>query len=85
MIIPSNSVVDELAVDLGNTKKLLDDVDYRVRWEKHQKQLKDKEEQQLQQVRKSLWFLFLVFNLFTIKGSDILLQTHSHLSMHFET
>ncbi|PAV59164.1 hypothetical protein WR25_24592 [Diploscapter pachys] len=51
VIIPSNSVVDELAADLGNTKKLLDDVDYRVRWEKHQKQLKDKEEQQLQQER----------------------------------
>ena len=58
MIIPSNSVVDELAVDLGNTKKLLDDVDYRVRWEKHQKQLKDKEEQQLQQVRKVYDFFF---------------------------
>ena len=40
VMIPSKTIVDDLRTDMGNRKKLLAEVDYRVRWERQQKNLK---------------------------------------------
>ncbi|CAJ0577896.1 unnamed protein product, partial [Mesorhabditis spiculigera] len=50
VLIPSNTITKELS-EQREKKRLLDDVDKRVRWEKYQKSLKDKEEAELEKER----------------------------------
>ncbi|CAI2347311.1 unnamed protein product [Caenorhabditis sp. 36 PRJEB53466] len=51
VIVPTSNIVTQLNVDVKNRKKLLDDLTYRVSWEKHQKNLKDKEEAEAEKER----------------------------------
>lgn len=44
MIVPSKTVVDDLKAEEDNTKKLLENVKYRVGWEKYQRTQKEKED-----------------------------------------
>lgn len=51
VIIPANNLIETLAAENGNNKKLMEDVRYRVAWEKHQKSLKDKQEKEAEKER----------------------------------
>ncbi|EPB67205.1 surp module [Ancylostoma ceylanicum] len=51
VIIPPNTILEDLRNEKGNTKKLMEDVNYRVAWEKHQKSLRDKEEKEAEKER----------------------------------
>lgn len=50
MIIPPNTILEDLKKERENTRKLMEDVNYRVSWEKHQKNLRDKEEKEAEKV-----------------------------------
>ncbi|KAK6059357.1 surp module [Cooperia oncophora] len=51
VIIPPNTILEDLRAEKENTKKLMEDVNYRVSWEKHQKNLRDKEEKEAEKER----------------------------------
>ncbi|CAJ0919650.1 unnamed protein product, partial [Mesorhabditis belari] len=51
VLIPSKTIVDELRSERENKKKLLDEVERRVRWEKYQKSLKDKADAEAEKER----------------------------------
>ncbi|KJH43351.1 surp module [Dictyocaulus viviparus] len=51
VIIPTNTILDDLRSEKNNTKKLMEDVNYRVAWEKHQKNLRDREEKEAEKER----------------------------------
>ncbi|WKX97788.1 hypothetical protein Q1695_013455 [Nippostrongylus brasiliensis] len=51
VIIPPNTILEDLRAEKENTKKLMEDVNYRVSWEKHQKSLRDKEEKEAEKER----------------------------------
>ncbi|XGW11161.1 hypothetical protein V3C99_012566 [Haemonchus contortus] len=51
VIIPPNTILEDLRSEKENTKKLMEDVNYRVSWEKHQKNLRDKEEKEAEKER----------------------------------
>ncbi|VDM37634.1 unnamed protein product [Toxocara canis] len=44
VIVPAKAIIEDLKNEEGNTKKLLDNVKYRVGWEKYQRSQKDKED-----------------------------------------
>ncbi|KHJ75214.1 surp module, partial [Oesophagostomum dentatum] len=50
VIIPPNTILEDLRKEKFNTEKLMEDVNYRVAWEKHQKSLRDKEEKEAEKV-----------------------------------
>lgn len=41
--MPAKAIIEDLKNEEGNTKKLLENVKYRVGWEKYQRSQKDKE------------------------------------------
>uniref|UniRef100_A0A0K0DB32 Splicing factor 3A subunit 1 n=1 Tax=Angiostrongylus cantonensis TaxID=6313 RepID=A0A0K0DB32_ANGCA len=51
VIIPPNTILEDLRTEKSNTRKLMEDVNYRVAWEKHQKNLRDKEEKEAEKER----------------------------------
>ncbi|VDD86135.1 unnamed protein product [Enterobius vermicularis] len=51
VIVPSKTVVDDLKAEEDNTKKLLENVKYRVGWEKYQRTQKEKEDAELERER----------------------------------
>lgn len=51
VIIPPNTILEDLKKERENTRKLMEDVNYRVSWEKHQKNLRDKEEKEAEKER----------------------------------
>lgn len=44
IIVPAKSIVEDLKAEEGNTKKILENVRYRVGWEKYQRSQKEKED-----------------------------------------
>lgn len=50
VIIPPKNIVDDLQ-ESANMEKVLGDVRYRVGWEKHMKQVRDKEEAEVEKER----------------------------------
>ncbi|CAI4231138.1 unnamed protein product [Auanema sp. JU1783] len=51
VIIPPNNILDTLSTEKSSNKRLMEDIKYRVAWEKHQKTLKDKEEKEAEKER----------------------------------
>ncbi|VDN55427.1 unnamed protein product [Dracunculus medinensis] len=51
IIVPATAIVDDLKAEEGNTKKLLENVKYRVGWEKYQRAQKEKEDAELERER----------------------------------
>uniref|UniRef100_A0A0N5ADX1 Splicing factor 3A subunit 1 n=1 Tax=Syphacia muris TaxID=451379 RepID=A0A0N5ADX1_9BILA len=51
VIVPPKDIVEELSAEENNTKKLLENVKYRVGWEKYQRTQKEKEDAELERER----------------------------------
>ncbi|CAB3405567.1 unnamed protein product [Caenorhabditis bovis] len=74
VIVPANNIVEQLRNDATNKKKLMEDIQYRVAWEKHQKNLKDKEEAELEKERMAYaqidWHDFVVVQTVDFQPGD---------------
>ncbi|CAI5442442.1 unnamed protein product [Caenorhabditis angaria] len=74
VIVPASNIIDQLKEEATNRKKLMEDVKYRVAWEKHQKSLKDKEEAEAQRESKEYaqidWHDFVVVQTVDFQPGD---------------
>jgi splicing factor 3A subunit 1 len=79
VIIPPKNIVDELR-NSNNHQKLLDDVRYRVGWEKYQKAMKDREDQEVEQERIAYnqidWHDFVVVQTVDFQPSETCLSSY---------
>lgn len=57
--MPAKNIVEDLKAEEGNTKKLLENVKYRVGWEKYQRAQKEKEDAEVGCQHRCLSFPFL--------------------------
>lgn len=64
VIVPAKAIVEDLKNEEGNTKKLLENVKYRVGWEKYQRLQKEKEDAEVERERQAYaqidWHDFVV-------------------------
>uniref|UniRef100_A0A0R3RT98 Splicing factor 3A subunit 1 n=1 Tax=Elaeophora elaphi TaxID=1147741 RepID=A0A0R3RT98_9BILA len=51
IIVPAKNIVEDLKAEEGNTKKILENVKYRVGWEKYQRAQKEKEDAEIERER----------------------------------
>ncbi|KAL3993662.1 Pre-mRNA splicing factor PRP21 like family protein [Acanthocheilonema viteae] len=51
IIVPAKNIVEDLKAEEDNTKKILENVRYRVGWEKHQRAQKEKEDAEIERER----------------------------------
>ncbi|EGT52787.1 CBN-PRP-21 protein [Caenorhabditis brenneri] len=74
VLVPSSNVVAQLQDDAKNKKRLMDDINYRVSWEKHQKGLKDREEAEAEKERMAYaqidWHDFVVVQTVDFQPGD---------------
>ncbi|PIC49711.1 hypothetical protein B9Z55_008232 [Caenorhabditis nigoni] len=74
VLVPSTNIVEQLEEEAKNKKKLLDDINYRVSWEKHQKGLKDREEAEAEKERMAYaqidWHDFVVVQTVDFQPGD---------------
>lgn len=72
--MPSTNVVAQLQDDATNKKRLIEDINYRVSWEKHQKGLKDREEAEAEKERQAYasidWHDFVVVQTVDFQPGD---------------
>lgn len=74
VLVPSTNVVAQLQDDATNKKRLIEDINYRVSWEKHQKGLKDREEAEAEKERQAYasidWHDFVVVQTVDFQPGD---------------
>ncbi|EFO84458.1 CRE-PRP-21 protein [Caenorhabditis remanei] len=74
VLVPATNVVNQLLDDASNKKRLLEDINYRVSWEKHQKGLKDREEAEAEKERMAYaqidWHDFVVVQTVDFQPGD---------------
>ncbi|CAD6190228.1 unnamed protein product [Caenorhabditis auriculariae] len=74
VVVPPNNIVKQLQEEATNRKKLVEDIKYRVAWEKHQKGLRDKEEAEAEKERQAYaqidWHDFVVVQTVDFQPGD---------------
>uniref|UniRef100_A0A914XR38 SURP motif domain-containing protein n=1 Tax=Plectus sambesii TaxID=2011161 RepID=A0A914XR38_9BILA len=75
VIIPPKSLVNDLRLEVENPKKFLDQVKYRVEWERHQRRIKEREEAEAEKERLAYaqidWHDFVVVQTVDFQPNEI--------------
>uniref|UniRef100_A0A1I7TGB9 Splicing factor 3A subunit 1 n=1 Tax=Caenorhabditis tropicalis TaxID=1561998 RepID=A0A1I7TGB9_9PELO len=74
VLVPATNIVAQLEDDATNKKRFMEDINYRVSWEKHQKGLKDREEAEAEKERMAYaqidWHDFVVVQTVDFQPGD---------------